>query len=166
MRSRAASSLRISATVPRKNSSCSLVSSRATTAWSRGPIVLRCRQVFRECGAGLVKNQRARSRARVSLFAGSEVFEKGAARAGFFRKESEEVEIFSGESRGDERADGRVGAGNGDDLHSGGNGFAHQPTAGVIDGRSSRVGDECDALPAFMFWMSSVARCARCAGGN
>ena len=46
-----------------------------------------------------VKNQSAWGLARVGFFAGGEFFEKSAARAGFFRQESEKVEVFGGKSR-------------------------------------------------------------------
>ena len=55
--------------------------------------------------------------------AAGEVFETGAARAGFLRQESEEMKLGCGQAGGDERAERGVGAGDGNDRNAGGDGF-------------------------------------------
>ncbi len=54
---------------------------------------------------------------------GGECLEAGAACAGLFRQKSKEQKFAGGQAGGDERAERGVGAGNGEDGYSGGDGF-------------------------------------------
>ncbi len=95
MRSRATRSRRTSATVPRRNSSWSLVSSRAATTRRLGPKTdSRSARRVGDAVRGFVEDHGLR---RVAGLSG-QVFEARATGAGFLRQESEELEFAGGQS--------------------------------------------------------------------
>ena len=80
---------------------------------------------------------------------GCEIFETGAAGAGFFGQKSDEVKLLGGEARGDECAEGGIGTGDGDDGDSGGDGCVDEPGAGIADAGHACIGDDSDARASF-----------------
>ena len=112
-----------------------------------------------------VKNQGARG--LVPLHFGGQRFQPGSPRAGLLRQKADEVKLARGQSGGDQRAERRIGSGDGNDRDAGGNGLGRQPASGVADARHSGVGDHGDA-PAGLERGDQFTRRAdaRCAGGS
>ena len=107
----------------------------------RSPDGFQIGQRVQDAVRGLVENQGARSLARL----GGELFQAGAAGSGLLRQESDEMKLVGGQAGGDQGAEGRIGAGNGNDRHAGGDGFGDEPAAGIADAGHAGVGDNGDA---------------------
>ena len=130
-------------TVPRRNSSCILVSSRASDdAQRRTPDGFEIGQRLENPVRGFVKDQGARRIRRGSAARASRRVRRAPAFSG---KKSDEVKLVGGQAGGHQRAERRIGAGNGNDGDAGGDGFGGQPAAGVADAGHAGVGDHGDA---------------------
>ncbi len=73
----------------------------------------------------------------------------GYAARPIFRQKSDEAKLTGGQAGGDERAECGVGAGNGEDGYSGGDGLRGEPCAWIADAGHACVGDQGDAAAGF-----------------
>ncbi len=127
---------------PRRNSSCSLVTSRAITTWRSGPRTLNdVAQRLHDPVRRFIENLGAR---RVA-----DGFQRGAPRAGLGRKEAAEAKRVGGQPAGHQRRQERRGAGNRHHANVMADRQRHQPIAGIAHAGRSGIGDQRNVVTVF-----------------